>query len=56
MDRANPADAVLTTTITFLINNAKLYAPVVTLSMNDEIKFLENIKQWFKRKNFLEQI
>ena len=56
VDRANPADAVLTTTITFLINNAKLYAPVVTLSMNDEIKFLENIKQWFKRKNFLEQI
>ena len=31
------------------INNAKLYVPVVTLSINDNIKFLENIKQGFKR-------
>ena len=30
-------------------NNVKLYAPVVTLSINDNIKFLENIKQGFKR-------
>ena len=56
MDRANPADAVLTTTTKFQINNAKLYAPVVTLSMNDEIKFLENVKQGFKKNSFLEQI
>ena len=28
---------------------AKLYVPVVTLSINDNIKFLENIKQGFKR-------
>ena len=34
---------------TFQINNTKLYAPVVTLSINDNIKFLENIKQGFKR-------
>ena len=34
---------------TFQINNAKLYVPVVTLSINDNIKFLENIKQGFKR-------
>ena len=31
------------------INNAKLYIPVVTLSINDDIRFLENIKQGFKR-------
>ena len=30
---------------TFQINNAKLYVPVLTLSINDNIKFLENIKQ-----------
>ena len=34
---------------TFKINNAKLYFPVVTLSINDNIKFLENIKQGFKK-------
>ena len=34
---------------TFQINNAKLYGPVVTLSINDNITFLENIKQGFKR-------
>ena len=38
-----------TTGATFQINNAKLYVPVVTLSINDNIKFLENIKQGFKR-------
>ena len=34
---------------TFQINNNKLYITVVNLSMNDNIKFLENIKQGFKR-------
>ena len=37
-----------TTGATFQINNAKLYVPVVTLSINDIIKLLENIKQGFK--------
>ena len=32
-------------------NNAKLYIPVLTLSINDNIK-LENIKQGFKRTIF----
>ena len=41
--------AIQTTAATFQINNAKLYVPVVTLSINDIIKFLENIKQEFKR-------
>ena len=34
---------------TFQINNAKLYVSVVTLSINDNFKFLENTKQGFKR-------
>ena len=38
-----------TTSATFQINNAKIYVPVVTFSVNDNIKFLENIKQVFKR-------
>ena len=46
---ANPADAILATGATFQISNTKLYVPVVTLSINDNNKFLENIKQGFKR-------
>ena len=38
------------TSATLQINNAKLYVPVVTLSINYNIKLLENIKQGFKRK------
>ena len=45
----NLVNETLTTGETFQINNAKLYVPVVTLSINDNIKFLENIKQGFKR-------
>ena len=41
--------AIQTTRTIFQINNAKLYVPVVTLPINDNIKFLENIKQKFKR-------
>ena len=33
----------------FVITSTKLYVPVVMLSINDNIKFLENIKQGFKR-------
>ena len=40
--------AIQTTGATFQINSAKLYIPVVTLSVNNNIKFLENIKQVFK--------
>ena len=35
---------------TFEINKAKLYVPVFTFFINDNIKFLENIKRRFKRK------
>ena len=41
--------AIQTTSATFQKNNAKLYVPVVNLSINDNINFLENIKQGFKR-------
>ena len=36
--------------VNFVITSTKLYVPVVTLSMNDSIKFLENIKQGFKEQ------
>ena len=32
-----------------MITSTTLYIPVVTLSINDNIKFLKNIKQGFKR-------
>ena len=33
----------------FMITSTKLYIPVVALSINGNIKFLENIKEGFKR-------
>ena len=41
--------AVKLTSAIFQVNNAKLYVPVFTLFINDNTKFLENIKQRFKR-------
>ena len=35
---------------TLNINDCKLYVPAVTLSKNDEIKLLTNLKSGFKRK------
>ena len=32
----------------FTINSSKIYIPVVTFSINYNVKFLENIKQGFK--------
>ena len=54
---ANPAGSpctgcvlqTLVTGATFQINSTKLFVPVVTLSINYAIKFLENLKQGFKR-------
>ena len=43
------AGEIQTTGVTFQIYNAKIYVPVVTLLINDEIKFLKNIKQWLRR-------
>ena len=37
-----------------MITSTKFYVPVVTLSINDNIKVSENIKQGFKN-NLLEQ-
>ena len=44
----NPVYVIQITGATLQINNAKLYVPVGTLSVNN-IKFFENIKQVFKR-------
>ena len=41
--------ATATTGATFQISYFKLYLPVVTLSINGNIKLLENIKKGFKR-------
>ena len=38
------------TGVTLNINDCKLYLPVVTLSKNDEIKLLTNLKSGFKRE------
>ena len=35
---------------TFPINDCKLYVPAVTLSKDDEIKLLTNLKSGFKRE------
>ena len=51
---SNPVEykvATQITSATFQINNAKLYVPVVTLSIIDNITFLKNIKEGFKRTN-----
>ena len=38
----NSVEATTITSPTFQVNNARLYDPVVTLSINDNIKFLQN--------------
>ena len=48
--RNNPVNKIQTTGTTFQINNDKLYISVVTFSINDNIKFLENTKQRFKQR------
>ena len=44
-----PANPTVPATEATHTTRAKLYVPVVTLSINNNIKFLENIKQGFKR-------
>ena len=47
----NPVEAKITTSESFKKkkNNAKIYVPVVTLSINDNVKFLKHLKQGFRR-------
>ena len=45
----NSAEATLTSGVTFRISNAKPYLQVVTLSTNDSSKFLEHLKQAFRK-------
>ena len=48
---ANPAVAGINnpTSATFKITDTKLYVPVITLSIQDDIKLLEQLKTGFKR-------
>ena len=55
LDLSWPKDCALIqhnniTRTNFIITGTKLCVPVVNLSINDNIKFLESIKQGFKRK------
>ena len=52
MNEDNPTEVTARTGSTFQINNAKLDVPLVTFSINDNIKFLENMKQGFRRTDF----
>ena len=45
---ANP-DIVAPTELNFKITDTKLYVPVVSLSKENDIKFLEQLKSGFKR-------
>ena len=45
----NLVQTTIATSATFQTNNATFDVPVVTLIINYNIKFLENIKQGFKR-------
>ena len=47
--RDNSVDVTLIIGATLKINNAKRFVPVVNLPISNNIKFLENIKQEFKR-------
>ena len=50
VDAGPPVVNGTTTGATFDIKECKLYVPVVTLSKDDEIKFLTNLKSGFKRE------
>ena len=50
IDAGPPAVNGTTTGATLAINDCKLYVPVVTLSKDDEIKLLTNLKSGFKRE------
>ena len=45
----NPVAASKTTEATFQINSTKFSVSIVTLSINDYIKYSENMNQGFKR-------
>ena len=50
VDAGPPVVNGTTTSATLAINSCKLYVPVVTLSKDDEIKLLTNLKSGFKRE------
>ena len=54
MEGNNPAPAPRETGTKFQINSTKLYVPVVSLSINDNIKSLENHEARISKNSFLE--
>ena len=50
VDNCPPAANRTTTGATLAINDCKLYVPVVTLSKDDQIKLLTNLKSGFTRE------
>ena len=49
-EAANPAEpATLITVSIYQTNSGKVYAPIVTLPINNNSKFLEHLKPGFKR-------
>ena len=44
------------TGVNFMVISTKLYVPVFSLPIDDNIKILENIKQAFKRKTFWKKL
>ena len=50
VDAGPPAVNGTTTSARLAINDCKLYAPVVILSKDDEIKLVTNLKSRFKRE------
>ena len=50
VDAGSPAVNGNTTGATLAINDCKLYVPAVTLSKDDDIKLLTNLKSGFKRE------
>ena len=54
VDAGPPIVNGTTTGATLAINDCKLYVPVVTLSKDDEIKLLTNLKPGFKKRNKME--
>ena len=46
------SDSIDNQVLIFAITDAKLYVPVVTLSTQDDVKLIEQLKLGFKRTNY----
>ena len=50
------ADATGADSATFKITDAKLYVPIVTLSIEDNAKLAKQLSEWFKRSIYWDKI